>query len=102
LSYHPHPSGRNTIVRLINNLPCLFQENGEKRRAAVCKLLVDTIPGMIEAHLLLAKAHIILNEAKPAQKVLQNVIDHLDQSNPQAHLLMAQIQIDQVRIVNEL
>ena len=54
-------------------------------------------PGLRDALFLLAKARYLAGDIKAAMSTLQHVVDNLDPTLAEAHLLMAQIQLHQVR-----
>ena len=53
-------------------------------------------PGLRDALFLLAKARYLAGDIKAAMSTLQHVVDNLDPTLAEAHLLMAQIQLHQV------
>ena len=53
-------------------------------------------PGLRDALFLLAKARYLAGDIKAAMGTLQHVVDNLDPTLAEAHLLMAQIQLHQV------
>ena len=54
-------------------------------------------PGLRDALFLLAKARYLAGDIKAAMSTLQHVVDNLDPTLAEAHLLMAQIQLHQVK-----
>ena len=59
-------------------------------------------PGLRDALFLLAKARYLSGDIKAAMGTLQHVVDNLDPTLAEAHLLMAQIQLHQVNILSVL
>ena len=56
-------------------------------------------PGLRDALFLLAKARYLAGDIKAAMGTLQHVVDNLDPTLAEAHLLMAQIQLHQVKLL---
>ncbi|XP_054015603.1 tetratricopeptide repeat protein 21B-like [Hylaeus anthracinus] len=65
--------------------------NKEEPSLYLLEQLTDAYPGLIAAQLLLSKAKMQTGELNRASDILKNLLDNIDSSNAEAHLLMAQI-----------
>ncbi|KAK9499031.1 hypothetical protein O3M35_003547 [Rhynocoris fuscipes] len=67
-------------------------KTGEKHRIRVLMLVVETIPGFINASLDLGRAHLAADQLDEALNIFEHVTS-IDSNNPYAYLLQAQIHI---------
>ncbi|XP_015435136.1 PREDICTED: tetratricopeptide repeat protein 21B-like [Dufourea novaeangliae] len=73
---------RNRERNVLNRAePCLY----------LLEQLTEAYPGLTTAQLLLSKAKMQSGELEGAATILKNILDNVDASNAEAHLLMAQI-----------
>lgn len=52
--------------------------------------LIDFVPGLVDAHLMLARVFFLLNDCEAAQRSIQSTLA-LDFGSSSAHLLLAQV-----------
>ena len=69
-----------------------------KKTLLILEPVTKACPGLRDALFLLAKARYLSGDIKAAMGTLQHVVDNLDPTLAEAHLLMAQIQLHQVNI----
>ena len=67
-----------------------------KKTLLILEPVTKACPGLRDALFLLAKARYLAGDIKAAVGTLQHVVDNLDPTLAEAHLLMAQIQLHQV------
>ena len=67
-----------------------------KKTLLILEPVTKACPGLRDALFLLAKARYLAGDIKAAMSTLQHVVDNLDPTLAEAHLLMAQIQLHQV------
>ena len=67
-------------------------------------MILETVtracPGLRDALFLVSKARYLSGDIKAAISTLQHVVDNLDPTMAEAHLLMAQIQVHQGHFLN--
>ena len=71
-----------------------------KKTLLILEPVTKACPGLRDALFLLAKARYLAGDIKAAMGTLQHVVDNLDPTLAEAHLLMAQIQLHQVIYLN--
>ncbi|XP_075220295.1 tetratricopeptide repeat protein 21B isoform X2 [Lycorma delicatula] len=80
------------LMRIANKYPNGVE--GSKKSIAVLKKVVEACPGLVDAQLSLAKRYLSLDENENAINTLRLLLDQLDPTNIDAHLIMAQLNID--------
>lgn len=58
---------------------------------AVLAAVRDACPGLMTAHLSLARTQLMAGEVRAAHTTLRHVLDNVDATSADAHLLLAQI-----------
>ncbi|XP_031832068.1 tetratricopeptide repeat protein 21B [Nomia melanderi] len=85
---------KQRLVYSITNSVTNLEEkvvNDEEPSLYLLEQLTDAYPGLITAQLLLSKAKMQSGELEDAANILKNILNNVDSSNAEAHLLMAQI-----------
>ncbi len=71
-----------------------------KRILMILEPVTKACPGLRDAQFLVAKAKYLSGDLKAAVSTLQHVVDNLDPTFAEAHLLMAQVQLQQGNFLN--
>ncbi|XP_078037183.1 tetratricopeptide repeat protein 21B isoform X2 [Augochlora pura] len=81
------------VYSITNNIINSEEKVLNNKEPCLCLLeeLTNAYPGLISAQLLLSKAKIQSGELENASIILKNILNNVDSSNAEAHLLMAQI-----------
>nr|XP_033333087.1 tetratricopeptide repeat protein 21B-like [Megalopta genalis] len=81
------------VYSITNNVTNPEEKVLNDKEPCLCLLeeLTNAYPGLITAQLLLSKAKIQSGELEKASIILKNILNNVDSSNAEAHLLMAQI-----------
>lgn len=85
---------KQRLVYSITNELTNLEENVSSRKEPSLRLLeelTEAYPGLSTAQLLLSKAKMQSGELEGAASILKDLLDNVDSSNAEAHLLMAQI-----------
>ncbi|XP_076294780.1 tetratricopeptide repeat protein 21B [Lasioglossum baleicum] len=81
------------VYSITNNVTNLEEKvlNDQEPCLYLLEQLTNAYPGLTTAQLLLSKAKIQSGELESASVILKNILNNVDPSNAEAHLLMAQI-----------
>ncbi len=71
-----------------------------RRTLMVLEPVTKACPGLRDAQFLVARAKYLSGDLKSAAATLRHVLDDLDPTFAEAHLLMAQIQLQQGNFLN--
>ncbi|XP_076249317.1 tetratricopeptide repeat protein 21B [Calliopsis andreniformis] len=86
-------SKHRLIYSISNKATNLEEKVSDQKEPSLCLLeeLTNAYPGLSIAQLLLGKAKMQSGDLEGAATILRNLLDNVDSSNAEAHLLMAQI-----------
>ncbi|XP_043250172.1 tetratricopeptide repeat protein 21B-like [Colletes gigas] len=81
-----------SITKDATNLEQDGASNRKEPSLYLLEQLTEAYPGLVEAQLLLSKVKMQIGELDGASSILKDLLENVDSSNAEAHLLMAQIQ----------
>lgn len=90
LNYAPKQADMSDKAKLVKQPSSVIVKSLE-----ILKVLTNACPGLLEGLHLLAKVQFLIGDMPSAMKTLQHILKEVDASSADAHLLMAQIYIQQ-------
>jgi len=85
----PNLSGPADATKAIDVHPAI------KRSLEALNIVTEACPGLVEARLLMARTQLLADNIRGANSTLRYVLDNIDATSADAHLLLAQTQIRQ-------